>query len=316
MVGVDAEVLILLATLNGEAYLPQLLASIDEQDFDGWRLLVSDDGSEDGTVELLTAFRRAHPGKVEILLCSEPSGSARNNFIRLLRAAPDSPYYAFCDQDDVWVPGKVRALLTECLAVESGAGVETPCLAYSDLAVVAADLTVVAPSFMAEIKTDPGKVTFGSMLVENSIPGCAMLFNRAMLREFRSYSGPLDAVLMHDWWMALLAFGCGRVGFVPAKLVLYRQHGLNAAGSVRRSGLKFMLMKLRERTNGNVESPLGQARLFSTAYGGRLSGRAAHQLAIYSDLGEVGKVARVWRCSRHGILKQTMARRVFQLARV
>jgi hypothetical protein len=70
------------------------------------------------------------------------------------------------------------------------------------------------------------------------------MLNGALLRLVQDYAGPLDDIIMHDWWLALIAMGCGRVGFVQEPLVYYRQHNSNVAGSVKRSGLQFVLRKV------------------------------------------------------------------------
>src|SRR5579872_4006567 len=95
-------VAILLGTYNGAKFLPQQLRSFDEQDFSGWRLIASDDGSSDATVALLSQFRDQHePRKVEFR--GGPQRGFVANFLSLAcDQAITADYYAFADQDDVW----------------------------------------------------------------------------------------------------------------------------------------------------------------------------------------------------------------------
>ena len=311
----QAEVLILLATFNGARYLPDQLASIGRQTFTNWRLLVSDDGSSDETIAELERFRSIYPDRVELLNLS-PSGSAGANFFRLLRQAPAASYIAFCDQDDVWVDQKLERLVSACADLESAVGADMPCMVYSDLAVVSSSLRPIAQSFVREIAVDPATVSFGSTLVENSIPGCSMLINHALIEEFRRYNGELLQARMHDWWLALMAFSIGSVGFIPEQLVLYRQHSSNSAGSVKRRGFSYAFQKFfrsgREETVANVR----QGQLFLKAYGSRLPDDKLAQLSAFSQFDELGKVARISACLRLGILKQSTRRRVYQLIKI
>jgi glycosyltransferase involved in cell wall biosynthesis len=312
---VQAEVLILLATFNGGLYLPEQLKSIERQTFTNWRVLASDDGSSDETIVELDRFRSTYPDRVELLNLS-PSGSARSNFFRLLRQAPAAQYVAFCDQDDVWAEQKLERLVSACADLERAVGADTPCLVYSDLVVVGRDLRPIAPSYLGEIAADPATMSFGSTLMENSIPGCSMLINHSLVEEFRRYDGELSQARMHDWWLALMAFSMGSVSFVPEKLVLYRQHSTNTAGSVKRRALSYAFRKLfrsgREETVANVR----QGQLFLKAYGSKLSNDELTQLSAFSQFEEMGKVARISTCLRLGILKQTTSRRLYQLIKI
>jgi glycosyltransferase involved in cell wall biosynthesis len=304
---------VLLATYNGGKYLAEQLRSIQRQTHDNWALTISDDGSSDDTLRIIREFADDLPGRVEVLTGAEPSGSASQNFFRLLASAPpDSSYVALCDQDDIWHDRKLEVLLRECQQIEA-AGTAGPCLVYSDLRVVDAELRELSGSFMADMKVRPERVHFGELLVENSIPGCSMLFNDELLQLVQRYSGPTDAVLMHDWWLALLASGCGQLGFVAEPCLSYRQHDSNAAGSVRRGGLRFLAGKIRTLNGAGFRATLAQAKLLQSAYADDVTPAARRVLDAYCHFDELGKLSRIESCLRHGILKQTMLRRLQQL---
>ncbi len=98
-------VTIVMATLNGERYLPDQLDSIARQSHRDWRLFVSDDGSTDATRAILSDFARQHP----VTVVSGPAlGCAAANFLSAL-CHPDLPAgpVALADQDDVWLDGKL-----------------------------------------------------------------------------------------------------------------------------------------------------------------------------------------------------------------
>lgn len=277
--------------------------------------MVADDGSADVTLEIVERFSDRFPGQV-VVLDTEPVGSAKANFFRLLRQAPAADYTALCDQDDVWTENKLAVLVGACQDLERDYDASTPCLVHSDLKVVDADLGVLAESFMQEIRTNPGRVTFASNIVENHVPGCSALVNRALVSLFRTYAGPLDDAIMHDWWLSMLARGSGQVRFLPEPLVSYRQHSTNTMGSVHRGGLRFILSKLRSLGAGDAADTRRQAAAFERAYGYVLAPEPAHVLGVYAGLARSGKVRRVWLCVRTGLLKQTVGRRFYQLIRI
>lgn len=93
-----AAVDILLATYNGARFLPEQLQSLIDQHFRDWRLIVRDDGSADDTL-----------------------------------AISDAPYFAFCDQDDVWKPDKLSRMVACLRQHEATVGAATPLLAFCDL---------------------------------------------------------------------------------------------------------------------------------------------------------------------------------------
>ena len=98
---------ILLSTYNGADYLNQQLASIAAQDIDEWRLMIRDDGSTDNSGAIIEKFALDHLGRVHII--SEPSvrmGVAAS--CDCLLAKSDAQYIAFCDQDDAWLPDKLK----------------------------------------------------------------------------------------------------------------------------------------------------------------------------------------------------------------
>jgi glycosyltransferase involved in cell wall biosynthesis len=109
------EVCVLLSTYNGEAHLEAQLESLKTQNGVTVDLHVRDDGSTDRTCEILRRHAGLWPGLAGIVP-NDNLGPARS-FLALLRSAPDKfEHYAFCDQDDVWMPDKlVRAIETRPL---------------------------------------------------------------------------------------------------------------------------------------------------------------------------------------------------------
>ena len=96
---------ILLATYNSATFLQEQLNSIFSQDYQDWKLLVRDGGSEDETLDILHGYKEQYPDKITLLDPDKKTG-ARENFSILLSAST-AAYIMFCDHDDVWLPSKI-----------------------------------------------------------------------------------------------------------------------------------------------------------------------------------------------------------------
>jgi hypothetical protein len=146
-------------------------------------------------------------------------GPARS-FLTLLAAAPDDfDAYAFCDQDDVWLPDKLEMATLRLAQVPSG----RPALYCSQVSLVDASLR---PLGLAPMKED-GR--FEHLLFENIAFGVTVVMNAAAARLVRSRP-PERGMTMHDWWSALVVSAFGEVIYDRHPGVLYRQHGGNEIG--------------------------------------------------------------------------------------
>lgn len=228
---------ILLATYNGERFLPEQLRSLERQTFRNWQVIARDDGSTDGTRALLAEFRARHPVAVRLV---EDDGSRlgpTGNYARLL-ANSTAAHALFCDQDDVWLPNKIERLHALALTHEAS---DAPFLVHSDLEVVDRDLRVLAPSFWRYQHLDPSRCAWSQLLVQNVVTGCACLFNAALRKS--ALPVPAEAI-MHDWWLALVAASSGKIYWTAEPTVRYRQHGANETGA-KRWGLDHWLSHAR-----------------------------------------------------------------------
>lgn len=223
-------VCILLGTYNGERWLDPLLASIQRQTLADWRLLVRDDGSQDGTWDVLRRHTAAN-SRIE-LFRGENLGPA-GNFGRLmaLAAEREATHAFFADQDDVWRDDKLQRQLAALRDEERRHGDKTPILVHSDLELVDEQLRTKAASLFAHERRPSDVAELAPLLVRNCVTGCATAINKALLE----LASPLPACSpMHDWWLALCAAAAGRIRFLPETLVKYRQHGGNQVGARRR----------------------------------------------------------------------------------
>jgi glycosyltransferase involved in cell wall biosynthesis len=228
------EVEILLATYNGARFLREQLDSIMTQDYGNIRVLARDDGSSDETVEILNEYAKRFPGRLRVMPAGTPTGSAKNNFLLLMKAAT-ADYICFADQDDVWLPDKVSRTKQAMDQLESQWGTTVPLLVFTDLRVVDDKLTILHNSFWAHMNIDPAHIhRQAALMVQSVVTGCTAMLNRPLLAL--SLRMP-DEAFMHDRWIGLLASFMGRSSEVRAPTVLYRQHEHNVLGIGRDSGV-------------------------------------------------------------------------------
>ena len=77
--------------------------------------------------------------------------------------------------------------------------------------------------------------------IQNNVVGCSVAFNKALLEKALPIP---ENIVMHDWWIALVASMTGKVVFDPNPLILYRQHDLNTIGAKQTEDYVKRLSKL------------------------------------------------------------------------
>ena len=217
-----------MATCNGVSHLGEQIASIQAQTYDDWVLLVSDDQSTDGTLELLGELAESDT-RIKLLQSSvdAPRGAAAN-FSRLMQAGLQhgGNLFFFCDQDDVWEQHKLERQVSE---FPQQGGERTPLLVHSDLSVVDSDLAQIHPSLIGYMALEPSPSRpLHYLLTRNFVTGCASACNRSLLETAVPVS---SQAIMHDWWLALVAAATGEITYIASPLVKYRQHGGNSIGA-------------------------------------------------------------------------------------
>lgn len=207
-------IIVLMSTYNGEKYLTEQIESIISQKDVNVNLLVRDDGSTDKTLTILRQYQE----KGALTFYTGDNLGPQRSFLHLLQHAPQCDYYAFADQDDVWLADKLSAGIMQLDTSEGKAS-----LYFSQTQLTDQDLHPI-PSVIIR-----PKVTFGEMLIYKFIGGCTMVFNHR-LREAIGDFVP-TVMPMHDLWVYSIATAIdAHIVFDPTSHILYRQHGNNAVG--------------------------------------------------------------------------------------
>ncbi len=207
-------VTVLMSAYNGGKYLHEQIDSILKQTDIDVRLVVRDDGSKDGTIELLEEYKRK--GLLD-WYSGDNLGPARS-FLKLLKDAPRSYYYAFSDQDDYWMPDKLSVAVNSLKDYE-----DNPALYFCQTQLADSNLNKIPSVIIKPL------LTFGEALVYQFVGGCTMVMN-SKLREIVNGYSP-SYLPMHDVWVYLIAHCVdAHIVFDREPHILYRQHGDNVIG--------------------------------------------------------------------------------------
>lgn len=229
---------VVLPTYNGAIYLEEQLRSIYNQTLRPQRVLARDDGSTDGTAELLDQLCKKY-GKWLHILPSDVHLGCVGNVNRLLEATTAS-YVAFADQDDLWYSSKLMSQYTIMSKLEKRKGRNFPILVHSDLDLIDHKGQFLGSSYIKFQRLDPTRTSLSDLTVTNVVTGCSVLINKHIL----SYALPLPSeAIMHDWWMAMIASCFGEIIFLSNSTVKYRQHSNNTIGA-KGSGFSSLLKRI------------------------------------------------------------------------
>ena len=301
-----------MATYNGERFLAEQLASLAGQTILPSELVLRDDGSGDGTLDVLARFQSDSPFPVRV------ERGSRLGFADAFLAAAAScsgELIAFCDQDDVWLPRK----LERCAAAFAGGDVR---VAIHSSEIVDERLTRsgrrypdVRDDLLAQpLSSDPWL----------AVRGMSMVFDARLLELADPSRRPpshylAGAAMHHDEWMYALGRAIGTVAFIAEPLALYRQHGANVAGAPAGAGSRVRealttgwTYYSRRRDQARELGALFDG-LAATARDPELARRAANASGSLEELAK--RLERRLAVYEPGVARRRRARRLVHLAR-
>ncbi len=210
------KVSVCMATYNGMRYIEGQMQSVLRQLEEGDEVIVSDDGSTDGTLQYIESLGDK---RIKILRHERYTTNHRHyavnrtvsaNFENALRHATGQ-YIFLCDQDDIWREDKVRRMVAELQKHERW-------MAISDHSLIDPEGNVICEHVHLR------RFTFAEGLVRCNYLGSSMAFDRALLEQALPF--PKDN-LSHDGWISLLAMWQGRLSVIGEPLNAYRRHAEN-----------------------------------------------------------------------------------------
>lgn len=302
---------ILLASYNGEKYIAEQIDSVLNQTEQNFFLYINDDCSTDRTYEIEKEYESRYPDRIKVTQNDKNSGSAKFNFMNMMIKYKDD-YVMLCDQDDAWLPEKIEITLKKMYSMEKMYGKDTPILVHTDLKVVDEDLNLISESFAKRMNADYSKTEFKNQIVQNTLTGCTAMYNRRLSVFLK---GNPDFMVMHDWWLMLVASAFGEIGSEYTPTILYRQHSGNVIGTRNMKSLIFMakFFANRKRIKEALDGSYKQAAAFLREYKDMLDGKALKTAYEYSNIVNKGKLWRVLAIFRLGTLKNGLFRKIAQI---
>lgn len=212
-------VLVLLSSYNGEKYISQQLDSILSQKGIEVHILLRDDGSSDCTGSILQEYKNKFSNRIEIVH-GENIGW-RKSFFSLADLAiqnyPQYNFYAFADQDDIWLPQKLQRGVDAIQTLPEG-----PNLYCSNLIQYKDGIQ------LGNLRSEMIKPSTKGCLIRNYATGCTMVFNRDMLELVCKEFPRIE--IAHDYWFYMVGCLCGHVVIDDESFIFYRLHSNNQVG--------------------------------------------------------------------------------------
>jgi len=202
-----------MATYNGARFIKQQIDSILSQLSDNDELIISDDGSSDGTLEIIDAYydKRIKVFNHEKTCRSDMYRNFRfvtENFENALNQA-HGDYIFLTDQDDIWLPSKVE----RCMKLFR----EYDCIVHN-YQIIDIDNNIVKKQ---NFNKNPIHRTLLANIMDNHYRGCCMAFKRDMLK----YVLPIpENVIGHDYWIGTLSAYYGKVYYEIEPLIQSRRY--------------------------------------------------------------------------------------------
>jgi glycosyltransferase involved in cell wall biosynthesis len=226
---------VVLGTFNGERYLEEQLRSVLEQTYKQLEILAIDDGSSDGTVGILRQYA-ALDSRIRVVINERNLGFIRN-FEKGCSLATGH-WIALCDQDDFWMPDKVKKMV---------AGIGHYPMIYCDSELCGEDLRPLGKKISDLVHYQPFD-DCRQLCVFSRMYGHATLITRELFGK----ASPFREEVPHDGWLAFHATLYGGVAYLPEVLVKYRQHAGNVFGVVGRKKKKRQLADKKRKELARV----------------------------------------------------------------
>ena len=205
----NKKVAILMSTYNGEKYIKEQIESLLSQTYRNIEIYIRDDGSKDNTIKIIKNYKEKNNN---IILKEGKNIGFINSFFELLSLCNDADYYAYCDQDDIWMEDKIERAVKFLEKTDEN----KPALYFSNSDYYDSDMNFLATAEKNKI------YNFRNSLVECVTQGMTMVINNKT-RQTIIENRP-ETCLFHDWWTYMICSGFGQIVYDDKSLVKYRRH--------------------------------------------------------------------------------------------
>lgn len=213
------KIAVLISTYNGEKYLePQLDSILSQKGNFKLDLYIRDDGSKDRTTHIIKEYQKHYPN---ISLNEAKNVGCNASFFELLKNTSGYDYYAFSDQDDVWLNDKLASAIT-MLKKEP-----------DDRPLLYASCSQLVDNNMKELGLTQQKtcdITLYNTIIQNILPGHTQVMNEKMRKAIIKSDIDASKIYYYDSWITNVAAVEGKIIFDNKPHTFYRQHANNEIG--------------------------------------------------------------------------------------
>jgi glycosyltransferase involved in cell wall biosynthesis len=233
---------IIIPVYNGEKFIKETLESIFEQTFQDFEIIIVDDGSIDGTRNILEQYA----GKVTYIF-QENSGPsrARNTAIKIAKGK----YVAFLDGDDLWTPNKLELQIGYMESHPYIGMVFADMMTFNESGVIQASYlkSIKRKNFYSILLAEQHELKdpFSMLLYANFIPTGTVIIRKVCMDDIGFFDENISSVEDLDMWMRTSIF-C-KVGFVPCVLKKKRDHEGNISKDLYKATVSAIYVREKIR---------------------------------------------------------------------
>ncbi|QIZ46008.1 glycosyltransferase [Dickeya zeae] len=259
----------ILCSYNGERYIIEQILSINGSfkmaNSVEFSIDIFDDGSLDNTYEKVRSLQSELPQGILNFHCGENKGVVGNFLNAIVSVDTDTIDWVFLsDQDDVWVENKVLEYFHVFLKVNSN----IPALVFSDSSLIDAEGQIYNPSFFSYQGLNVNVLDDDSILFRNCVQGATIALNKSMVLLLKKSleKVSVDEIVMHDWWLAILAKYYGEYYFINKSLIYYRQHDKNEIGAKNKKNKLLSIFVSPGKYINSIKLVCNQVKSFMIFY--------------------------------------------------
>lgn len=264
----NKKVAILMSTYNGEKYLKEQLDSLIKQTYKNIEIYIRDDGSKDNTIKIVKEYKKNHDN---IILVEGKNIGFISSFFELFKLCNNADYYAYCDQDDVWMEDKIKRAVQFLENTDK----EKPALYFSN-----SDYYDTNMNYLA---TAPKKklYNFRNSLVECVTQGMTMVINDTTRKTI--IENKPDICLFHDWWTYMICSGFGQIVYDDKSLVKYRRHNSSVTVEGKTKKELFIWRVKKFLLGDSLKDIKKQLQEYEKFYGEKLNEKDKKLLKLFTN---------------------------------
>ena len=208
----NKKVAVIMSTYNGEKFIKDQMDSILNQTYKNIDIIVRDDGSKDKTKDIVKEYQKTNNN---IILYEGENLGFIKSFFELLKLV-DADYYAYADQDDIWIENKIELAVNSLNKLDNS----KPNMAFGNSDYYDENMNLIGYGDKNK------KYSFLMSLFSCVSQGMTMTVNKKT-RDMIIENMP-KTCFFHDWWTYILCVGLGNVAYDNVTTVKYRRRKENA----------------------------------------------------------------------------------------